>query len=249
LAYLHDFITRVHARVRRYGQEVVPGRKIGEAIDIDRLICPLRYDLCVRIEFIRVLRDHWAHYSQDLGAFLERPESRVYFIWFREIVCARYRPRIYRDEPLLKQAFVERVRETARLWTSIDQKGYDASTPIRLRSGRSIRNVNGKAVRTTYFAGDGCHRMACLYLRGQTRLEPEQYEVQIERVHEPLDNTTTLARQIPLDRATYLKFIAGFYCDGLELDSPERIVQHVAAHRPELLPELTSVLAFDLPRI
>jgi hypothetical protein len=249
LAYLHDFITRVHGRVRRYGQEVVPGRKIGEAIDIDRLIYPLRYDLCVRIDFIRLLSDQWALYSQDLDAFLERPQSRVYFIWFREIVCARYRPRIYRDEQLVKQAFVERVHETARVWTSIDQQGYDASTPIRLRSGRSIRSVNGKAITTTYFAGDGCHRMACLYLRGQTKLEPEQYEVQIDRVFEPLDNTATLARKIPLDRATYLKFISGFYCDGLELDSPDRIVQHVVSHKPGLLPELKSVLAFDLPRI
>lgn len=249
MAYLHDFITRVHGRVRRYRQKVVAGREIGEAIDIDRLICPLRYDVCVRIEFIRLLRDQSVLYSQDLGAFLERPQSRAYFIWFREVVCARYRPRIYRDEQLLKQAFVERVHETARLWAAIEQEGYDPSTPIRLRSGRSIRTVNGKAMTTPYFAGDGCHRMACLYLIGQTRLEPEQYEVQIDRVFEPLDNTAILARHIPLDRATYLNFISAFYCDGLELDDPDRIVQHVASHKPDLLPELKSVLAFDLPRI
>ena len=248
MAYLHDFINRVHTRVRRYRLEVVPGRQVGEAIDIGRLICPLRYDLCVRIDFIRLLRDEWALYSQDLGAFLERPQSRAYFIWFREIVCARYRPRVYRDEQLLKRAFVERVHETARLWTSMQQSGYDPSSPIRLRSGRSIRNVNGKAITTTYFAGDGCHRMACLYLTGQTRLEPEHYEVQVDRVFEPLDNTAILARHIPLDRAAYLRFISGFYCDGLAVDSPDRIVQHVAAHRPDLLSELNSVLAFDLPR-
>lgn len=249
MAYLNDLITRVQARVRRYGQDIVRGREIGEAIDIGRLICPLRYDLWVRIEFIGLLRDQWALYTQDPAAFLERPESQRYFIWFREILCARYRPGIYRDAQLLKEAFVERVDETARLWASIEQNGYDSSKPIRLRSGRSIRSVNGKVMTTSYFAGDGCHRMACLYLKGQTRLEPDQYEVQIDRVCRPLDNTAILARHIPLDRAAYLKFIAGFYCGGQELDSPDQIVQHVAHHKPDLLPELKSVLAFDLPRI
>lgn len=244
----HDLITRVQARVARYRQEVVPGIEIGESIDIDRLICPLRFDLWVRIDFIRLLHDEWALYADNLPRFLDRSQSRAYYVWFKEVRCARYSPQLYRDEKLVRPAFIERVHQTARIWRSIERDGFDRSTPIRLASGRSIRNVNGKTINSPYFAGDGCHRMACLYLTGQTRLEPQDYEVHLHRDFEPLDITAVLLKQLPLDRATYLNFISRFYC-GLQLDSADRILQHVASQRADLLPELESVLAFDLPRI
>jgi hypothetical protein len=56
-----------------------------------------------------------------------------------------------------------------------------------------------------------------------------------------------LIRHLPLDATGYLRFISGFYCDGRELDSAEAIRSHVATSRPELLPELDTVFAFDLP--
>jgi hypothetical protein len=248
LLSFHDLITRIQARVARYRQEIVPGIEIGESIDIGRLICPLRFDLCVRIDFIRLMRDEWALYTDDLARFLDRPQSRAYYVWFKEVRCARYSPELYRDEKLVIPAFVERVHETARIWRSIERSGYDPSTPIRLESGRSIRIVNGKAINSPYFAGDGCHRMACLYLTGQTRLEPKDYEVRIQRDFEPLDITADLIQRLPLDRVTYLSFISRFYCDGLRLDSADRILRHVASERLDLLTELESVLAFDLPR-
>lgn len=243
-----DLITRVQARLARYRQEVVPGIKIAKTIDIGRLICPLRYDLWVRIEFVRLLRDEWTLYSDDLPGFLDRPQSRAYYVWFKEVRCALYYPQIYRDEERVESEFVTRVHETAALWKSIERNGYDRSTPIRLGSGRSIRSVNGKTINAAYFAGDGCHRMSCLYVTGQTRLEPEDYEVQVRREFEPLDITATLVQRLPLDRASYLRFLSRFYCDGLQLDSADRILRQVASKKPDLLAELESVLAFDLPR-
>ncbi|HWN18407.1 MAG TPA: hypothetical protein VNO19_05770 [Gemmatimonadales bacterium] len=242
-----DLFARVQARVARYLQEIVPGTEIGQAIDIERLICPLRYDLWVRIEFVRLLRDQWALYTGDLDAFLNRPESRAYQVWFRDIRCALYRPEIHRDAELLRSEFIKRVHETATLWRSIDRNGYDRSTPIRLGSGKSIRTVNGKAINSTYFAGDGCHRMSCLYVTGQTWLQPADYEVQVRQALEPLDITAMLIQQHQLDRTVYLRFLSRFYGDGSQVDSADQIVQHVTAKKPELLPELESVLAFDLP--
>jgi hypothetical protein len=249
LPSFRDLITRVQARVARYRQEIVPGTKIGESIDIGRLICPLRFDLCVRIDFIRLLRDEWSLYADDLSRFLDRPESKAYYVWFKEVRCARYSPELYRNDQLLLPAFIRRVHETARIWRSIERDGYDRSTPIRLESGRSIGSVNGKTISFPYFAGDGCHRMASLYLNGQTRLEPEDYEVHFRRAFEPLDITTILLKHLPLDRTTYLNFISRFYCNGLRLDSADRILQQVARERADLLPELKSVLAFDLAEI
>jgi hypothetical protein len=196
-----------------------------------------------------LLRDHWALYTSDLDEFLNCPQAIAYYIWFHEIACARFIPQIYGDEKLVKPAFIKRVHETARLWRSIDRDGFDSSRPIRLQSGRSIRSVNGKRIDSAYFAGDGCHRMCCLYVIGQTRLEPEHYQVLVHRDFQPLDNTAMLIERLPLARATYLKFISRFYCDGLELDSQDEILQYATYMKAHLLPELESVLSFDLSKI
>jgi hypothetical protein len=84
---------------------------------------------------------------------------------------------------------------------------------------------------------------------GQTQLEPDQYEVAVAPVYQPLDNTAVLIKRLPLDRARYLGFISRFYCDGVELDSADEIRERVAEERVSLLPELDSVFAFDLPNL
>jgi hypothetical protein len=249
LTSFRDLITRVQARVAQFRQEIIPGTTLGDTINILRLICPLRYDLRVRIDFIRLLRDNWSLYTNDLSRFLERPESKAYSVWFRDVRCARYRPELLADDQRLGAAFTDRVRQTAALWQSIQRDGYDRSRPIRLEAGHSIRNTNGKHVNSRYFTGDGCHRMASLYLSGHTRLEPSDYEVRYHRDFEPLDITAELVTLLRLDRQTYLDFLSTFYCDGVHLDSAEQIVRHVSAYRPELLSEVESVLAFDLPRL
>jgi hypothetical protein len=170
-------------------------------------------------------------------------------VWFKQVRCALYSTRIYGDEELLKAEFVKRVHGTAALWKSIERNGYDRSTPIRLGSGRSIRSVNGKTINSIYFAGDGCHRMSCLYVTGQTRLEPVDYEVQIHSDFQPLDITAMLVRELPLSLTDYLEFLSRFYCDGTQLHSADQIRQHVRSAKPELLAELESVLAYDLPNL
>jgi hypothetical protein len=212
-------------------------------------MCPLRYDLWVRIEFIRLLRDRWKLYTDDLEAFLAQPQSVAYRTWFKDVRCALYKPQLYADETQVELAFIQRVHQTAQLWKSMEQQGYDRSKAIRLGSGHTIQHVNGKVVKSPYFAGDGCHRMSCLYVTGKTQLDPDQYEIQIQRILKPLDITAMLLTKLPLKKATYLNFISRFYCDGLQLDSAERILQHVTVNRADLLPELESVLAFDLRRI
>jgi hypothetical protein len=247
VSYWRSLLGRMQARLSQSRTRLVPGRHLGHTVDIDRLICPLRYDLRVRIDFIRLLSQAWSLYETDLDQFLERPEAKAYYVWFRDVACARFHPELTQDAPRLASAFVERVHDTARLWRSIQTNGYNPATPIRLRAGDPVRPVNGKIIKTPYYAGDGCHRMACLYVGGQTQLLPEQYEVQIQPNFRPLDNTSLLIRHLPLDATGYLRFISGFYCEGRELDSAEAIRSHVATSRPELLPELDTVFAFDLP--
>lgn len=246
MSVLRDVLRLVRKGVVRYGSRIVPGTRIGRAIEIERLVCPLRYDVWVRLEFIRLLRDEWALYERDLNGFLEHPAAAAYLVWFREVVCARFHPEVYRREAAVRRRFRERVRATARLWRSLERDGFRLSRPIQLLSGEAVEMVNGKAVATRVFAGDGCHRMACLWLSGRSRLEPRHYELEVRRRLEPLDNTAILIRALPLDRRAYLGFLSRFYCDGAALDSVDALLRDVAARKPDLLPELESVLAADL---
>jgi hypothetical protein len=244
-----SLLARVQARVARPQSRIVPGRELGDVVEIARLACPLRYDLRIRIDFVRLLSRQWDTYQNDLPGFLRQPESLAYRVWFRDVACARFQPQLVHDESRLATAFVDRVHETARLWRSIESNGYNPATPIQLRAGDKVKPVNGKLLQAAYFAGDGCHRMACLSVLGQTSLQPEQYEVKILQSFEPLDNTSVLIRQLPLAPQRYLHFLSSFYCDGRELDTPEAILAQVASVKPDLLGELQSVLAFDLPSL
>ena len=245
-SYWRYLVARIRSRVTR--GRVVPGRVLQDVVDIDRLICPLRYDISVRIAFVRLLKHRWDFYGADFSRFLNRPESQAYYVWFKDVATARFQPQLLRDERRLHSAFIDRVHQTARLWHSIQTRGYDPSTPIRIRAGQRVRPVNGKRLNARYFAGDGCHRLACLYVGGQTQLLPEQYEVMVQASFQPLDNTATLITHLPMKRATYLQFICDYYCQGRTLQTPEAILAEVAASNPGMLAELQSVFAFDLSR-
>lgn len=249
MAKAERLVWRAWQRFARPDEEIVPGTALGESVDIDRLICPLRYDICVRIEFLRLLRDEWSLYHEDPGAFRQRPPARDYYRWFRDVRCARYEPRVLRSPAALEAAFLRRMHQTAGLWRSVERGGLDPSRPIRLITGRSIQRVNGKTIQAACFPGDGCHRIACHHLAGQKRLGPAHYEIQVRSTLRPIDNTAILIDSLPLSRPAYLRYLSRFYCDGAPLESPDALVRHVASRKPELLPELTSVLASDLPRV
>ena len=236
---------RIRRRLSRVVREVVPGTRIGKSVGIGRLICPLRYDIWIRVRFMQLLRDEPSLYQQRPDEFLRRPQARAYWIWYREVACARFHPSAYPHEHLLQARFRQRVEQTAGLWRSFERQGFDRARPVRLASGRVIEAVNGKRVEATIFAGDGCHRLAALYLSGHHCLEPPQYEVEVHRRYRPLDNTAILCRALPLDVRSYVHFLSRFYCDGVILHDLADLVRKVAAEKPRLLPELESVLAAD----
>jgi len=227
----------------------VSGSVIGQTIDIDRIICPLRYDIRIRIDFLRLLRDEWQMHEDDFDTFRQQPEARAYFAWFKGVRCARYHPEALGDPAGLESLFGERVRQTARLWQSVVKDGFDTAKPIRLGSGLLISTVNGKVIQGRFFAGDGCHRIACLYLTGVRRLEPNHYQVAFRPRFVPLDNTAMLIDAKALDVRDYLAFISQFYCDGEELATVDLIREYVLRHKPQMSGELDTVLEYDLRSI
>lgn len=234
---------------RRFNEKRISGFEIGKRIRIYDVICPLRYDILVRVDFIEFLGKNKQLSATDMGAILDNPSARAYESWFREVAIRRFLPEIYHDDVQVRERFIERVRGVKELWESISSIGFDVAHPIRLRSGNSIQEVNGKRVGTSVFAGDGCHRIACLVVMGKEFLEPAEYEVALSAKFQPLDNTAILIDALPITMPDYLSFISRGYCRGRALATANEALAYVEEHDPGRLGELNSVFQHDLVRI
>lgn len=234
---------------RRWFDRHIPGRKIGRALRIYELICPLRYDVVVRANFIEMLATDKGLLSADVEKILEHPAGRAYEVWFKEVCVRRFFPALVGDEARTRQAFRERVEQTRKLWLSVSANGIDPSQPISLRSGQTVNAVNNKSVGASIFVGDGCHRMASMLVLGKHDLQPHEYQVIQSRNYTPLDNTSILIDALPLSLPDYLAFIATSYCSGKSAATAEEILAHVRQNDPARLQELQSVFEQDLPRL
>ena len=229
----------------RTNDEITPGQVVGESVPMERLICPLRYDIHVRVAFVELLRDEWTTFQADRAAFLQLPAARSYRTWHDEVLAKR-RAALREQRRDIDESFTARVDRTARLWQSFRDSGFDAAQPVELRSGRRLQLPNGKAVATTIFAGDGCHRLACLLAVGQTELLPEQYYLRLKPEFAPRDNTALLLGPLRLDLPAYLAFLSPLYAGSAAIPSVAELRTATARHRPDLMAELESVLAHDL---
>lgn len=243
-------INSLRAAVRRRGFEKrISGLEIGKQVRIYDIVCPLRYDILVRAEFIEFLANNDGLLATAREAILESPAARAYEVWFREVAILRFSPEIYHDGNQVRQRFAIRVEKTKRLWESISLNGFDSAHQIKLRSGKSILEVNGKSVSGPFFAGDGCHRIACLLVMGKKYLEPKEYEVALWPKFQPLDNTALLIDKLPITVSDYLTFISRGYCEGQTLATANEAVAYLEKHDPDRLTELKSILEHDLIRL
>ena len=233
-------------RARRLLRRTTSRHKAGtEPVRIDDLVSPLRYDVLVRERFLARLRQAR---GDDLATALASPAGTAYLTWFREIVIRRFKPELIGREQAIEEAFAARVQASRDLIESVEAEGYDPGRPIILLSGRRIAaTATGKQIGRRLFAGDGCHRLALLRLRGVTVLDPGTYRVEIAPRLEPLDNTTILIPPLGLTRSEYFRFLALTYAPRSGCDSEAELRRHVAAHDPDRLAELDGVLAVDRP--
>ena len=234
---------------RRLFDRRIPGREIGRSLRIDDLICPLRYDVVVRANFIEALAADEGLLSANVEKTLEHPAGRAYETWFKDVFLQRFFPGIAGDETKTRQGFAKRVEQTRQLWLSVSANGIDPSQPISLRSGKHVSHVNGKRIGTSIFTGDGCHRMACMLVLGKEMLQPHEYQVVECKNYTPLDITAILIEALPLPMPDYLAFMARSYGPGKRFATSEQLLAHVQQNEPLRLQELQSVLAYDLPRL
>jgi hypothetical protein len=230
------------------GSRFVAGEEFGEEVRIDSLICPLRYDIIVRANFLTYYEQHRDVYAHDFKAFLERPEAEAYFTaWFSD--ASRSRPHLGYDRVAVQKEYETRVHRAVRLFDSLYSSGFDTRHPIELRSASTIHHEHVKHIRRRLYAGDGCHRLAFLLSQGIKSLVPSQYGVLMFDEFRPRDNTYLLLGKVLRDEAQYCRFISKYYCDGKEIDQPDSILDHVKRNCPSLLEEVSSVMREDLRRL
>ena len=243
---------RLHGLIRRWrGQEdfeVVPGEAFGDEVEIESLVCPLRYDIIVRTDFLAYYLGHRAVYARDLDEFMAHPAAQAYFVsWSKD--TSRSRPWLAEDQNYVRREFRARMQRALKLCDSLEQSGFDNRHPIELRSAAVIRHEHDKQVSRQFYAGDGCHRIAHLLLHGHTKLAPSQYRVRVYEDFQPRDNTYLLLGSVIGTEADYCRFISRYYCAGETFETPADILRHVERHSPSQLDEVTSVMSVDLKRL
>jgi hypothetical protein len=217
----------------------------NDRVPIDELISPLRYDICVRMDFFRMYAERKGLFDRDFNLLIETSKNHPYFVWFKEINCRKFHPDLLRNERTFNAAFSDRVRQSALLYTSFRDHGFQKHRPLLLYAcNRLKRTVSGKIVDRAVYMGDGCHRLALLRLAGQRWLEPEKYVCRTFPKLSPLDNTFDLLEQLSISSTDYFRFLSLGY-GGEAHDTKEAFLSYVRSSQSHRYDEVLQVLSQD----
>jgi hypothetical protein len=103
----------------------------------------------------------------------------------------------------------------------------------------------GKFVSGRYFMADGCHRLALLMALGYTVLPANYFQVKCFRRFSPFDSTSMLAQTLPIKPAAYFAFLSSRYCSPYSFEDKEGFLGYIHQYKPELLPEVLSMMQVD----
>src|SRR5262249_3495621 len=118
-----------------------------EPVPIDRLASPLRFDLCVRRDFLALCADHAEPGGEADDRLTNLARSTAAWQWWTEVYCPRSAPELVNDPAARGAGFVQRVKASFALYQSFREHGFDASQPIVLHGcERSLPTDTGKQV-------------------------------------------------------------------------------------------------------
>jgi hypothetical protein len=227
--------------------------ELANGIDIASLVCPLRYDVVVRRDFLSFYAAHEDLYSSDFDAFANLVRQSSYYTWYARSDTVRSRPHLLDDPDGLWLRFVDKIHRVIDLYRSMMKAGYDERHPIVLKTAENLipptadrrAPPTGKFISDRYFMADGCHRLAFLMMMGHTVLPAEYFRVKCFREFSPFDSTSLLAPSLPLGASQYFTFLSSRYCHPLVFEDRESFLGYVAEHSPELLQEVLSFIRVD----
>ena len=187
---------------------------------IGPLISPLRYDILVRADHFAFHEEHEQLFHRDFEGYVAAAGKTPYFTWFHDIVCPAYLPHLVGRPDRLWEEFGARLGRAALLHESFERSGFDVRFPVGIHAPSTVvPTSSGKLVSRRVFPGNGCHRIALLWMRGQRVLYPSQYVLQTSRNYVPKDHTSTLLRTLGVEDAEYARFLSLGFGDGDVHDS------------------------------
>lgn len=227
--------------------------ELENGANIASLICPLRYDVVVRRDFLSFYAAHQDLYNSDFDTFANLVGQTSYYTWYVRSDTIRSRPHLLDDPDGLWYRFANKIRKTVDLHTSMMKHGYDERYPIVLKTAEHLlppkadrrKPPTGKKISDRYFMADGCHRLAFLMMMGYTILPAKYFRVKCFREFSPFDSTSLLARSLPITPAEYFAFLSSRYCRPFIYENRESFLRHIMEHRPELVDELLSIIRVD----
>ncbi|MDR7418494.1 MAG: hypothetical protein QN178_06255 [Armatimonadota bacterium] len=215
-------------------------------IEITPLVCPLRYDVLTRKQFIEFIDGHREMYARDRQAFLARARRQPYAVWLDGIVIPRHLPRLVNDPEGRARWLDERMLRFVALYDAMAARGFDREHPVEIRiTNRLEPTVTGKTVQARFILGDGSHRLAFLMTRGYTALPRHLVRIRWFERLVPFDSTATLARLIPLDEPSYAAYLSSLYSAPVIHVRVADLVADVADRRPDRADEVRQVIAAD----
>jgi hypothetical protein len=227
--------------------------ELAKGIDIVSLVCPLRYDVLVRRDFLSFYAAHRDLYVSDFDSFVDLAKQGSYYIWYLESEAVRCKPDLLGNAAALEAGFVSRIHRAARLYESIMEHGFALQFPILLKTAEhllpptadKLAPPTGKFVSARYFLADGCHRLALLMAMGYTVLPAGYFRVKCFREFSPFDSTSLLVRNLSVDPSAYFAFLSSYYCAPFVFEHRGDFLRYIRENRPELLEEVLSVIRVD----
>jgi hypothetical protein len=227
--------------------------ELEDGIAIADLVVPLRYDVLVRLEFIRWYRERREQAERERPAFLAAARETSYHRWWMTAETIRGRPWLLGRTDELDALFERRVEATIRLAREAVGDPSSVREPIVLKTGRrllpptTLRGgpATAKRVSDRFFLADGCHRLALLIAAGRDRLVAGQFRVKEYETFSPFDATTVLARELPIASNEYVSFLASRYAPGTDVSDPAELVRRVAATDPDRADDVLAALQAD----
>lgn len=227
--------------------------ELAEGIDIASLVCPLRYDVLVRRDFLAFYAAHRDLYIADFDAFVDLAKQGSYYIWYMQSEVVRCKRDLLGNEESLEAGFVDRIRAAAALYEAMRERDLVRKFPIILKTAEQLLPPTtdksgpptGKVVSARYFLADGCHRLAFLMAMGYTVLPTIYFRVKCFREFSPFDSTSLLVRSLPINQSTYFAFLSSYYCAPFVFEQREAFLRYISEKRPEFWQEVLSVIHVD----
>jgi hypothetical protein len=183
-----------------------------QAIPVQSLIYPHRYDVVARLEFLRFYDAQRSLYRKEFREFLRRAWETDFAFHCLQIRYDKGRLFRWLHPGQARSLFEERIREFTGLLEGIRKDGFDPAFPLGMRvNAGPLVTREGKRIFRTVSLVDGYHRLSVLVYLGYRELPPEFWRIETTGAKRVRDNTGRYLRAGRLTPAAHFQFLRDYY--------------------------------------